>query len=228
LTEIRSDILPLKFIEIPSKIPKEYSNYYNMCKIPLKGKAGTAVFSRVKPIQVIYGIENEEHNKEGRVLTCEYDKFFLVNAHMPKAGPKLINLHIKEKFEKDLNKHVKDLEAKGKPVVLAGDMKVAREEIDIYNPKRFDNPQGYSIEEKQSFNDFLAQGFVDTFRHLHPEKQQFSYFPMRKTLKNNEKGWRTDYIIVSKSIADKVESSEILDSFNQTDHSPVSVVINLA
>lgn len=199
-----------------------------MCKTPLKGKAGTAVFSRVKPIQVTYGLENEEHNKEGRVLTCEYEKFFLVNTHMPKAGAKLVNLDKKNQFERDFYKHVKDLEAKGKPVVIAGDMKVAREDIDIYNPKRFDNPQGYSIEEKKTFNDFLDQGFVDSFRHLHPETQKFSYFPMRKTMKNDEKGWRTDYIIVSKSIVNKVESSEIHEGYNQTDHSPISAVINLS
>jgi exodeoxyribonuclease-3 len=242
LTDTRIDYNTLMAFDIQSKIPQGYCGYYNNCRVPIKGKGATAILSKVAPKSIHYGLGNEAHREGGHVTTAEFEKFYIIAVHSPKSGPKNDNLKYRvDVYEEDLKKHIAEYKSKGKPVFIVGDFKVAHTGSDIFNPLRIDRPAGYTHEERQAFDSILETGFVDTFREKNPDSKTFSYHPMRKMLKTEEKGWRTDYILAPTDFKDKIEEAKIYtgdesDSTSKpdelpieklTDHHPIGAVFKI-
>ncbi len=177
----------------------------------------------------MYDIDVAEHDSEGRVITLEFPLFYLVCVYVPNSGDGLKRLDYRVKnWDKCFQKFLKDLSTK-KSLILTGDLNVAHKEIDIYNPKAFLRHAGFTIEERESFGKFLDEGYIDTFRHLQPKEQKYSYYSARggiKSIKEN-KGWRLDYFVVDKDSNSRVEESDILSQYEGSDHRPVKLVYNL-
>ena len=200
------------------------------CAEEKKGYSGTAILTKYEPISVNYGINIDKHDREGRVITIEYDKFYFITCYTPNAGEGLKRLDYRiEEWDKDFFEYINTLKEK-KDIILAGDLNVAKEDIDIYEPKGHERTAGFTKKEKESFNSFLEMGYIDTFRDLHPEEQKFSFFSKRGNLKEQNKGWRLDYFIInedSKNI--KVEESDMLDKnkYDSSDHIPIFLTFKL-
>ena len=208
----------------------EYKSYW-YCPTDKKGYSGVAVFTKYAPLSVQYGINKSEHDEEGRVITLEYDEFYLIACYTPNAGDKLKRLDYRvDEWDKDFFKFMKKLKKK-KSVILCGDLNVAFEDIDIYDTKGHKRTPGFTDEERESFGKFLEMGFVDTFRELHKEEVKFSYFTKRvKTFKEDNKGWRLDYFVVNDSVDNKkfkVLKSDMLDKdeYDSSDHIPIILEI---
>ncbi|MBU1111854.1 MAG: exodeoxyribonuclease III [archaeon] len=212
--------LPLSLSEKSSK----YQLYYNSAK--KKGYAGTAIFSKHKPENVTYGINQKNHDNEGRVVTLEFAKFFLVDVYVPNSGRGLPRLDYRKEWDLAFLKYLKKLEKK-KPVIIGGDFNVAHEEIDLARPKQnYNKTAGFTQTEIDGFDNFVKAGFVDTFRYLHPKKVEYSYWSYRFNAKANNVGWRVDYFLVSDKIKNKVKAAEILTDVKGSDHCPVSVELD--
>ena len=210
------------------KFPSDYYQYWNSCKPPIKGYAGTAIFTKLKPISAKYDIGVPKHDKEGRTITLEFDKFFLVASYVPNSGATLKWQEYRtDEWDLDFRCYIKSLEQKGKPVVLIGDMNVSHKEIDNFDPKRNENQACFTPEERQSFTNFLSLGFCDTFRELYPGKIKYSFWDIRDKSRRENKGWRLDYAIVSKGLMDHVLDSEIHNEYWGSDHCPISISLNL-
>lgn len=186
--------------------------------------------TKYKPINVIYDIGVPEHDLEGRVITLEFPTFYIISVYVPNSGEglKRLNYRIND-WDKCFQNFLKDLASK-KNIILTGDLNVAHKEIDVYKPKAFIRHAGFTIEERESFSKFLVEGFVDTFRALHPKDQKFSYFSSlggQKALKEN-RGWRLDYFVVNDSAMWNVEESDILVEYAGSDHRPIKLIYNLA
>ena len=200
-----------------------YEQYWNYAV--KKGYSGTAVFTRVKPLSVTYGLGIEEHDQEGRVITVEYDEFYLVNVYTPNSKDGLARLPYRMEWEDVFRNYLKGLEQK-KPVVLCGDLNVAHEEIDLKNPKTNRKNAGFSDEERAKMTERLNAGFIDTFRYFYPDKTgEYSWWSYRFNARKNNAGWRIDYFIVSESLKDKLESASIHQEIFGSDHCPVEVVL---
>lgn len=192
-----------------------------------KGYAGTAIFSKHKPIKVHYGIGVKKHDNEGRVITLELEKFYLVNAYVPNSGNGLVRLSYRKTWDKDFLKYLKKLEKK-KPVVVCGDLNVAHTEIDLKNPKpNYNKTAGYTQTEIDGFDNFVNAGFVDTFREFVKEGGHYSFWSYRFNARKKNIGWRIDYFLVSKKLKSKVKDSFILSKVMGSDHCPVGVKITL-
>ncbi len=210
---------------------KDYDEYWNPAARP--GYSGTAVFVRRNsrnminhvPAKITKGMGIKEFDKEGRVQTLEFKKFFFVNAYFPNANRELSRLGYKLKFNKAFLKYVKTLEKK-KPVVMCGDFNVAHEEIDIKNVKPNIGNAGFTHEERVDMSMFLQKGFVDTFRHLHKNKAQYSWWSYRFDARSRNIGWRIDYFLVSRKIMKNVKKAFILDKVLGSDHAPVGIEVN--
>lgn len=202
----------------------ERKEYWNSAE--KKGYSGTAIFSKQEPISVSYGIGIEEHDKEGRVITAEYDNFYLVTVYTPNSQKELARLGYRMAWEEAFKAFLLELDAK-KPVVVCGDLNVAAEEIDLKNPKSNHFSAGFSDEERQKFRELKAAGFVDSFRHLHPEEVKYSWWSYMFKAREKNVGWRIDYFLVSERIADKIQAAEIHNEIFGSDHCPVSLVIDL-
>ncbi len=189
-----------------------------------KGYSGTLVFSRVKPLSVTYGIGNPLYDDEGRVITCEFEDFYLVNQYVPNVKRDLSRLSYRMDWEDELKKYFKELEKK-KPVVVCGDFNVAHNEIDIKNAKGNIGNAGFTYEERGKFTDLLASGFVDTFRYLNPDTVKYSWWTYIGDARSKGIGWRIDYFITSKNYVNKIVSSDILDNVYGSDHAPIELVI---
>ena len=188
-----------------------------------KGYSGTAVFTRIHPISVSYGMEIAEHDTEGRVITLEYDKFYLVNVYTPNSKDGLARLPYRMEWEDDFRTYLKGLE-KTKPVVLCGDLNVAHEEIDLKNPKTNRKNAGFSDEERAKMTELLEAGFIDTFRYFYPDKTgEYSWWSYRFNARKNNAGWRIDYFIVSDVLKDQLESASIHQEIFGSDHCPVEL-----
>ena len=183
-----------------------YSSYWNYAD--KKGYSGTAIYTRLKPLSVSYGIgeEKDEHNHEGRVITLEMDDFFLVTCYTPNS------------------QDIKTLDAR-KPVILCGDLNVAHEEIDLKNPKTNRKNAGFTDEERAKMTRFLSEGFVDTFRTLHPDDPTYSWWSYRFKAREKNAGWRIDYFIVSERLMSRVTAASIHNEVFGSDHCPVELVI---
>ena len=204
---------------------KGYNQYWNYAE--KKGYSGTAVFSKTKPLDVIYGIDKEEHNKEGRVITLEFEDFYLVNVYTPNSKAELARLDYRMQWEDEFMAHVKALDSK-KPVILCGDLNVAHKEIDLKNPKPNMNNAGFTMDERNKFTVLLENGFVDTFRYFYPEKEGiYSWWSYRFNARANNAGWRIDYFCISERIQDRLKSAEIHCEILGSDHCPVSLEIDI-
>lgn len=201
-----------------------YEEYWNSAE--KKGYSGTAIFSKNAPLNVTYGIGIEEHDKEGRVITAEYETFFLVTVYTPNSQRELARLDYRMVWEDLFRDYLLKLDEK-KPVIVCGDLNVAAEEIDLKNPKTNRKNAGFTDEERTKFRELKAAGFVDTFRHLHPEEVKYSWWSYMFKAREKNAGWRIDYFVVSERIADKVKTAEIHTEILGSDHCPVSIEIDL-
>lgn len=202
-----------------------YEQYWNYAE--KKGYSGTAVFTRVKPINVTYGLGIPEHDTEGRVITLEYDSFYLVNVYTPNSKDGLTRLPYRMVWEDAFRAHLKELE-KSKPVVACGDMNVAHEEIDLKNPKTNRKNAGFSDEERGKMTELLDAGFIDTFRYFYPDKVgEYSWWSYRFNARKNNAGWRIDYFITSKSLEKQLKSASIHQEVFGSDHCPVELELEV-
>ncbi len=199
-----------------------YYEYWNDAE--RKGYSGTLILAKEQPINVIYGIDWEGYNDEGRVITLEYEDFFFVNAYVPNSKAKLARLDDRMNFENEMRVYLKKLD-KNKPVVYCGDLNVAHQPIDLKNPDRNEMNPGYSPEEREKFTHLLDGGFVDVFRHLYPEKIQYTWWTYKFPARERNVGWRIDYFVVSKRLMDEVNDFKIRDDIYGSDHCPVELDI---
>lgn len=200
---------------------EEYEKYFNSAV--RKGYSGTAIFTRVKPISVKYGIDIEEHDQEGRVITLEFEKFYLVNCYTPNAQRELTRLTYRMKWEDDFREYLKKLD-KNKPVILCGDLNVAHQEIDLKNPKSNKGNAGFTDEERNQMTNLLNAGFIDSFRFLYPEKIDcYSWWSYMGKAREKNIGWRIDYFIVSKKLEKMIEEAKIHPEILGSDHCPVEL-----
>ena len=190
-----------------------------------KGYSGTAILTKEKPLSVTYDIGVEEHDQEGRVVTAEYQDFYLVNVYVPNAGNELVRLDYREQWDDAFLVYLQKLQ-ESKPVIVCGDFNVANTDIDLARPKsNYNKTAGYTQREIDGFNDFLAAGLVDSFRNLHPEEIKYSYFSYRANARANNVGWRIDYFLVSESLMPHVEKAEIYKEYGGSDHVPTQLII---
>ena len=201
--------------------PEGYHAYWFSAE--KKGYSGTAIFAKHEPISVSYGV-GEKHNDEGRVITLEYENFYLVCAYVPNAQDGLKRIDYRMEFEDDMRLYLSSLD-KLKPVIYCGDLNVARCEIDLKNPKANIGNAGFSYEERGKMEELLAAGFTDTFRHLYPDTVRYSWWSYRFRARENNAGWRIDYFLVSNRIAEKISAAEILTDIMGSDHCPVLLEI---
>lgn len=202
-----------------------YESYWNYAE--KKGYSGTAVFTRHTPLSVTYGMGIAEHDTEGRLITLEYDKFFLVCCYTPNSQDGLKRLDYRMQWEQDLLSYLKRLDEK-KPVVYCGDLNVAHQEIDLKNPKTNRNNAGFTDEERACMTTLLANGFVDSYRHLYPTQTGiYSWWSYRFRAREKNTGWRIDYFIVSRSVASKIQEAAIHTEIYGSDHCPVELRLDI-
>lgn len=204
---------------------EDYKSFWNSAQ--KKGYSGTAVFTKIDPISVKYGIGIEEHDKEGRVITLEFDKFYLVNIYTPNSKRELERLAYRQIWEDEIRKYLLKLNEK-KPVIMCGDLNVAHKEIDLKNPKSNRRNAGFTDEERCKMTELLKSGFTDSFRYLYPEKENaYSWWSYMANAREKNIGWRIDYFITSKSIEKNIEEAKIYPYIFGSDHCPVGLEIKI-
>lgn len=209
-------------IDLPLEGYYQYWNYAEK-----KGYSGTAIFTKKEPLAVTNGIEIDEHNTEGRVITLEFEDFFFVTCYTPNSQNELKRLDYRMKWEDDFREYLLRLNKK-KPVILCGDLNVAHNEFDLKNPKTNRKNAGFSDEEREKMTTLLNSGFTDSFRYLYPDKEGiYSWWSYRFNARKNNAGWRIDYFITSDSIKDKIIDSKIHTDIMGSDHCPVELDIDL-
>ena len=202
-----------------------YHQYWNYAE--KKGYSGTAIFTKKEPISVKYGLGYEEHDQEGRVITLEFDNFYMVTVYTPNSKTALERLDYRMVWEDLFRKYLKELE-ETKPVIVCGDLNVAHKEIDLKNPKNNTKNAGFTIEERTKFTELLNAGFVDTFRHFYPEETgAYSWWSYRFNARANNAGWRIDYFLTSEVLRDKLVDAKIHPEVLGSDHCPVELQIDL-
>lgn len=201
---------------------------YDMYLYPAekKGYSGTLIYSKVKPISISYGMGIEEHDHEGRIITLEFNDFYLVNEYVPNVKRDLSRLSYRMIWEDDFRKYLKKLEEK-KPVVVCGDFNVAHNEIDIKNARANIGNAGFTYEERSKFSELLDAGFIDTFRYFYPDTVKYSWWSYMGHARENNVGWRIDYFVTSKDIINKVKGAYIYDDIMGSDHAPIGLDIDL-
>ncbi|NFH91575.1 exodeoxyribonuclease III [Clostridium botulinum] len=200
-----------------------YYDYWNYAE--KKGYSGTAVFSKEKPLNISLGIGIGEHDKEGRVLTLEFEEFYLVNVYTPNSQQKLARIDYRMAWENDFRDYLNELN-KDKSVIVCGDLNVAHKEIDLKNPKNNRNNAGFSDEEREKFDELLKSGFIDTYRYFYPDKEgAYSWWSYRFNARANNAGWRIDYFLVSKDFEDRLVDANIHTQIEGSDHCPVELII---
>ncbi len=197
-----------------------YESYWNYAE--KKGYSGTAIYTKHKPLSVSFGMGVEEHDHEGRIITLEYDQFYLVTCYTPNSQTELKRLDYRMTWEDDFRKFLKSLDAK-KPVVICGDLNVAHEEIDIKNPKTNRRNAGFTDEEREKMTVLLSDGFTDSFRYLHPDEVTYSWWSYRFKAREKNAGWRIDYFLVSDRIKEQITEAKIHTEIMGSDHCPVEV-----
>ena len=197
-----------------------YESYWNYAE--KKGYSGTAIYTKHKPLNVSYGMGVEEHDHEGRIITLEYDQFYLVTCYTPNSQTELKRLDYRMTWEDDFRKFLKSLDAK-KPVIICGDLNVAHEEIDIKNPKTNRRNAGFTDEEREKMTVLLNDGFIDSFRYLHPDEVTYSWWSYRFKAREKNAGWRIDYFLVSDRIKEQITEAKIHTEIMGSDHCPVEV-----
>ena len=201
-----------------------YYEYWNYAE--KKGYSGTAIFTKKEPLSVTYGIGIEEHDKEGRVICLEYDKFYFITVYVPNSQDELKRLEYRMKWEDDFLSYIKKLDEK-KPVIYCGDLNVAHNEIDLKNPKTNTRNAGFTDEEREKFTNVLESGFIDTFRYLYPEEIKYSWWSYRFKARERNTGWRIDYFVCSEKLKDKIKDAKIYTEVMGSDHCPVELDIEV-
>ena len=201
-----------------------YTSYWNYAE--KKGYSGTAIYTRKEPLAVTYGIGIDEHDHEGRVITLEYDKFFLVTVYTPNSQEELRRLDYRMTWEDAFQAYLHQLDEK-KPVIVCGDMNVAHQEIDLKNPKTNRRSAGFTDEERSKMTQLLNNGFTDTFRTLHPEQVTYSYWSYRFRAREKNAGWRIDYFLISDRLRPQLKGASIHTEIYGSDHCPVELDIDI-
>ena len=200
-----------------------YYQYWNYAK--KKGYSGTSIFTKKEPLNVIYGMGIEEHDQEGRLITLEFEDFYMVTVYTPNSQSELKRLNYRMKWEDDFKKYLKELDKK-MPVIVCGDLNVAHKEIDLKNPKTNRKNAGFTDEERNKFTELLNAGFIDTFRYFYPtEENIYSWWSYRFKAREKNAGWRIDYFCVSEKMKDRLESAKIHTEVLGSDHCPVELII---
>ena len=199
-----------------------YESYWNYAD--KKGYSGTAIFTKHKPLSVTYGIDIDEHDHEGRVITLEMDDFYLVTVYTPNSQDGLRRLDYRMKWEDDFQAYLHKLDEK-KPVIVCGDMNVAHQEIDLKNPKTNRKNAGFTDEEREKMTQLLSNGFIDTFRTLYPEQVTYSWWSYRFRAREKNTGWRIDYFLISERLKDRLVDAKIHTDMMGSDHCPVEIVL---
>ena len=204
---------------------KGYRQYWNSAE--KKGYSGTAIFTKIEPQNVLYGIGKEEHDKEGRVITLEFDKFYLVNCYTPNSKRELERLDYRMIWEDEFRKYLINLD-KQKPIIMCGDLNVAHKEIDLKNPKTNRRNAGFTDEERNKMTELLKSNFIDTFRYKYPDKENcYTWWSYMGKARAKNVGWRIDYFIVSDRIKEKINESKIYSNILGSDHCPIGLELNL-
>ena len=200
-----------------------YTSYWNSAE--KKGYSGTAIFTKIKPISVTYGIGIEEHDNEGRVITLEFEKFYLVNVYTPNSKRELERLDYRQIWEDEMRKYLLRLN-ETKPVIMCGDLNVAHKEIDLKNPSTNRRSAGFTDEERNKMTELLDSGFVDTYRYLYPNKENaYTWWSYMRKAREKDIGWRVDYFIVSEDIKKDIKDAKIYSEIMGSDHCPVGLEI---
>ena len=231
----------------PGQLEIETDGYVQyMNSADKKGYSGVMVFSKKEPLSVSYGLGIDEHDHEGRVITCEYDTFYLVCVYTPNSKDGLLRLDYRMQWEDafraylqrlkesksvvvcgDLNESPSRCISKPKPVIVCGDLNVARTELDIKNPKNNRRNAGFTDEEREKMEELLKSGFADSFRYLHPDDVKYSWWSYRFNSRERNAGWRIDYFLTSEEIQDKIKGADILTDIHGSDHCPVTLDIDI-
>ena len=202
-----------------------YTSYWNSAE--KKGYSGTAIFTKQKPLNVTYGIGIEEHDKEGRVITLEFEEFYMVDIYTPNSKRELERLDYRQIWEDEIRKYLLSLKKK-KPVIMCGDLNVAHKEIDLKNPKTNRRNAGFTDEEREKMTELLNAGFIDSFRYLYPDKIDcYSWWSYMGKAREKNVGWRIDYFIVSDDIKEKIKEAKIHSEILGSDHCPVELDIDI-
>ena len=199
-----------------------YESYWNYAD--KKGYSGTAIYTKHKPLNVTYGIDIDEHDHEGRVITLEMDDFYLITVYTPNSQDGLRRLDYRMKWEDDFQAYLHRLDAI-KPVIVCGDMNVAHQEIDLKNPKTNHKNAGFTDEEREKMTQLLSNGFIDTFRTLYPEQVTYSWWSYRFRAREKNTGWRIDYFLISERLKDRLEDAKIHTEIMGSDHCPVEIIL---
>ena len=224
--EVNADIFCLQETKCqPEQINLEfegYTSYWNSAE--RKGYSGTAIFTKKQPVNVTYGIGIEEHDKEGRIITLEFENFYLVTNYTPNAKRELERLDYRMVWEDEIRKYLLELNKK-KPVIMCGDLNVAHEEIDLKNPKTNKGNAGFTNEEREKMTELLNAGFIDSYRYLYPEKIEYSWWSYMEHAREKNVGWRIDYFIVSNDFRENIKDATIYTEILGSDHCPVGLEI---
>jgi len=200
-----------------------YYQYWNFAQ--KKGYSGTAIFSKIEPVNIVYGMGKEEHDKEGRVITLEFEKFYVMTVYTPNSQRGLARLEYRMKWEEDFLNYIKDLE-RIKPLIFCGDLNVAHKEIDLKNPSANRKNAGFSTEERNRFTEVINNGFVDTFRFFYPDKTEaYTWWSYMFNARANNAGWRIDYYCVSAGLKNQIKSTVIYNEVLGSDHCPIGLEI---
>ncbi len=199
-----------------------YASYWNYAD--KKGYSGTAIYTKHKPLNVTYGIDIDEHDHEGRVITLEMDDFYLITVYTPNSQDGLRRLDYRMKWEDDFQAYLHRLDAI-KPVIVCGDMNVAHQEIDLKNPKTNHKNAGFTDEEREKMTQLLSNGFIDTFRSLYPEQVTYSWWSYRFRAREKNTGWRIDYFLISERLKDRLEDAKIHTEIMGSDHCPIEITL---
>jgi len=226
-----ADIISLnetKFSDDKVEFPYENSAYflYKAYSKVRKGYSGVAVYSKIKPISVHYGLKDNKYDEEGRVITLEFDNFYYIACYVPNSGEGLKRLGFRMVFEDDMLNYLNELSAK-KPIIYGGDLNVAHHEIDIKNPSSNLRNPGFTIEEREKMDRLLNNGYIDTFRYLYPNVIKYSRWSYRFNARANNAGWRIDYFIISSCLKNKLIDSKIDNEIFGSDHCPIELIIDL-
>ena len=227
MLELDADVICIqetKMQEGQADVPLDgYYQYWNSAE--KKGYSGTAVFTRKEPVSVTKGMGIDEHDNEGRVLTCEFDDFYLVNVYTPNSQNELKRLDYRMTWDDAFRNYLKKLE-ETKPVITCGDFNVAHKEIDLKNPKTNRRNAGFTDEEREKMTVLQDAGFIDTFRYFYPDLEQvYSWWSYRFNYRKNNAGWRIDYFLTSRSLEGRLKDAEILTDIMGSDHCPVTLII---
>lgn len=227
--EIDADIFCIQESKVQEgQIDLELEGYHQYWNYAVKkGYSGTAIFTKKKPLSVTYGMDIEEHDQEGRVITLEFEDFYMVTVYTPNSKSELLRLDYRMQWEDDFRKYLLKLDEK-KPVIMCGDLNVAHEEIDLKNPKTNRRNAGFTDEERGKFTEFLEAGFTDTFRYFYPEDTgKYSWWSYRFKAREKNAGWRIDYFCTSKALDSKLQGASIHSEVLGSDHCPVELQIDL-